>query len=176
MRVINRACWSNGCHYDKIFAGHQIIFLSFSFVQPMLFHSNQTSYDNRGRFCVVYIETVTSAIMVTPLTMQEKLKELISQYYEVVVQWNTFFCSGQPKFTPNSVVRRICSFNLETTVLMSAYTVQMKPVIWCLLLFGCCCIYVAVLISSCSITSILRAFSMRSAGSLHDRCCAWFVS
>lgn len=118
MRVINRACWSNGCHYDKIFAGHQIIFLSFSFVQPMLFHSNQTSYDNRGRFCVVYIETVTSAIMVTPLTMQEKLKELISQYYEVVVQWKTFFALVNP--------------NLPLTVLSVGFVRStLKQQCWC---------------------------------------------
>lgn len=69
-----------------IFAGHQIVFFFFIFCflqTPTLYHRNQISSDDRGDFLQLFIKTVTSAIMVTPLTMKEKKKkkQLISQYY-----------------------------------------------------------------------------------------------
>lgn len=47
-------CWSDAIT-TTIFAGHQIVF-DFSLLQPMLCHSNQISYDDRGLF-ILFIES-----------------------------------------------------------------------------------------------------------------------
>lgn len=75
-----------------IFAGHQIVFFFFIFCflqTPTLYHRNQISSDDRGDFLQLFIKTVTSAIMVTPLTMKEKKKKKPA-HFTILLWWLWF--------------------------------------------------------------------------------------
>ncbi len=157
-------CWSKGCCYNNICRSSNCIFYHFALCNPCCFIAIKLALII-GDFFVLYIKTVTSAIMVTPITMKKKLKELISQYYEVVVQWE-LLCSGQPKFTPYSVVHRICWFNLKTTLLMSVHCADgasalIFSFIW--LLLHLCCSFVLPLLKCFTFKSIFCGFSKINA-------------
>lgn len=78
-------CWSDGYHYNNVFrSSNYIWFLLFSFLQPMLHHSHQIRFDDRGLFSVVYKDSNLCNYVKPSHNEGKKLK---SSFHNIMRLW-----------------------------------------------------------------------------------------